>query len=77
MEDEYLDLVDEKDNVIGKKKRSEVYKLNLSNFRVVNLFIRNKKGQLWIPRRAEYKERLQKIITGKHLTRKEFEKRIG
>jgi isopentenyl-diphosphate delta-isomerase len=53
--DEYLDLVDENDNVVGKKKRSEVYAENLSNFRVVNAFIVNSKGEIWIPRRAANK----------------------
>jgi isopentenyldiphosphate isomerase len=50
--DEFLDLVDENDNVIGKKKRSEIYAQHLSNFRVVNAFIINSKGELWIPRRS-------------------------
>lgn len=52
MFDEYLDLVDENDNVIGRKKRSEIYAENLSNFRVVNVFVINSKGEIWIPRRA-------------------------
>ena len=50
--DEYLDLVDENDNVIGKKRRLEVYAERLSNFRVVNVFLTNSKGEIWIPRRA-------------------------
>lgn len=50
--DEYLDLVDENDNIIGKKKRSEVYAEHLSNFRVVNAFVVNSKGEIWIPRRT-------------------------
>lgn len=50
--DEYLDLVTEKDEVIGRKLRSEVYAENLSNFRVVNAFVINDAGKLWIPRRA-------------------------
>lgn len=53
--DEYLDLVDENDQVIGKKKRSEVYSENLFNFRVVNAFAVNSKGEIWIPRRAANK----------------------
>lgn len=53
--DEYLDLVDENDNVIGKKKRSEVYDNNLTNFRVVNVFIVNSKREIWFPRRAASK----------------------
>lgn len=56
MEDEYLDLVDEDDNVIGKKKRSEIYSESLSNFRLVNAFIVNSKGELWIPRRTADKK---------------------
>jgi len=54
-QDEYLDLVDENDNVIGKKKRSEVYAEHLSNFRVVNAFVVNSKGEIWIPRRTANK----------------------
>ena len=53
--DEYLDLVDENDKIIDKKKRSEVYAGNLSNFRVVNAFVINSKGEIWIPRRAANK----------------------
>ncbi len=54
--DEYLDLVDENDQVINKKKRSEIYEENLSNFRVVNAFIINSKGELWLPRRTAEKK---------------------
>ncbi|MDA2921870.1 NUDIX hydrolase [Patescibacteria group bacterium AH-259-L07] len=50
--DEYIDIVDEHDNVIGKKKRSEIYAKNLSNFRVVDAFIINSKKEIWIPRRT-------------------------
>lgn len=53
--DEYLDVVDEHDQVIGKKKRSEIYAEHLSNFRVVNAFVVNTKGEIWIPRRAANK----------------------
>lgn len=55
IDDEYLDLVDENDQVIGKKRRSEVYAENLSNFRVINAFVVNQKGEIWIPRRAANK----------------------
>jgi isopentenyldiphosphate isomerase len=55
MDDEYLDLVDEDDRVIGKKLRSEVQAEGLSNFRVVNAFLINSKGELWIPRRTASK----------------------
>ncbi len=53
--DEVLDIVDENDNVIGQKNRSEIYRERLSNFRVVNVFLVNSKGQLWIPRRSDSK----------------------
>lgn len=53
--DEFLDLVDEHDTVIGRKKRSEIYSEHLSNFRVVNLFVKNSRGELWIPRRTATK----------------------
>jgi isopentenyl-diphosphate delta-isomerase len=50
--EEYLDLVDENDNIIGREKRSVVHKNNLRNFRVINAFIINDEGKLWIPRRT-------------------------
>lgn len=53
--DEYLDLVDEYDQVIGRKGRSAIYAEQLSNFRVVNAFVINSRGELWIPRRAPNK----------------------
>lgn len=55
MQDEYLDLVNEKDEIIGKKLRSEVYAEGLINFRVVNCFLVNSEGKLWIPRRTAAK----------------------
>lgn len=54
-QDEWLDLVDSQDVVIGKKLRSEIYLEDVSNFRVINAFIRNSYGQLWIPRRTAHK----------------------
>lgn len=53
--DEYLDLVDAQDQVIGKKLRSEIQAEKLQNFRVINAFIVNSKGELWIPRRTASK----------------------
>lgn len=53
--EEYLDLVNENDEVIGRKLRSEIYKEGLLNFRVVHVFIVNSKGLLWIPRRTAHK----------------------
>lgn len=55
LREEWLDLVDDNDNVIGRKLRADVKKENLSNFRVVNLFIKNSKDELWIPRRTAQK----------------------
>lgn len=54
-QDEYLDLVDENDVVVGCKLRSEVHAEKLRNYRAINLFIRNSKGELWIPRRTAHK----------------------
>lgn len=53
--DEYLDLVDENDHVIGKERRSIIYQNKQSNFRVVNVFVINSRGELWIPRRTATK----------------------
>jgi len=52
MTDEYLDLVNRQDEIIGKKLSSVVYAEGLSNFRVVNAFLVNMQGLLWIPRRS-------------------------
>lgn len=53
--EEWLDLVDENDQVIGKKLRAEVYAEGLLNYRVINVFVVNSAGKLWIPRRAAHK----------------------
>lgn len=53
--DEFLDLVNLHDGVIGRERRSQVYAQGLSNFRVINAFIVNSKGELWIPRRTATK----------------------
>lgn len=50
--DEYLDIVDRDDVVISKKLRSEVYAEDLVDFRVINAFIINDSGEIWIPRRS-------------------------
>ena len=54
-DDELLDLVDEHDQVIGRRLRSEIYRDRLNNFRAVNAFLVNDVGQLWIPRRTATK----------------------
>lgn len=53
--DEWLDLVDADDQVIGRMLRSEVGAKGLHNFRVVNAFVVNSQGELWIPRRTAHK----------------------
>lgn len=55
MSDELLIMVNEQDQIIGQMLRSEVYARKLNNFRVVNAFIMNSQGQLWIPRRTKEK----------------------
>lgn len=55
LKEEILDIVDEKDEIIGQASRSEVSKDGVKNYRVINAFIRNKEGQLWIPRRTANK----------------------
>jgi isopentenyl-diphosphate delta-isomerase len=58
-ENELLDLIDENDKVIGTVRRTEYYKEPVKPkgyLRSVELFIRNNKGQLWIPRRTAQKK---------------------
>lgn len=50
-----LDLVDDNDQVVGTMPRLEVYTRNYDNFRVIDAFIKNSKGQLFIPRRTAKK----------------------
>ena len=53
--DEILDIVDRNDLVIGQKNRSEVYAAGMVNFRIVNAFLINSSGQIWLPRRSAQK----------------------
>ncbi len=53
--EELLDIVDVNDNVIGQKKRGDIYREGKPNFRVVNVFVENARGQLWILRRSARK----------------------
>ncbi|MEZ4860646.1 MAG: NUDIX hydrolase [Caldilineaceae bacterium] len=55
MEDELMDVVDQSDQVVGQKRRSELYAENSSNCRAINAFLVNSQGQLWIPRRTAQK----------------------
>jgi isopentenyl-diphosphate delta-isomerase len=54
-DNEILDLVDNEDTVIGILERSQVYAANLHNFRVINAFLINEAGKLWVPRRTAQK----------------------
>lgn len=54
--DELLDIVDANDLVIGQQWRSVLYREGACNFRVVNAFVRNCHGKLWIPRRTAGKK---------------------
>lgn len=56
MNDELLDIVNEHDEVIGQQYRSEFYKNRITSFRVINAFLVNDQGQLWIPRRTATKK---------------------
>lgn len=67
-EEEILDLVNENDEVIGQMPRTEVVANGLRNKRVINAFIVNDEGKLWIPRRsptkAQYPNALDMSIGG-------------
>lgn len=54
--DELLDFVNDNDEVIDQKNRSEIYALCSHNFRVINAFLMNDQGDLWIPRRTANKK---------------------
>ncbi len=53
--EEVLDLVDDDDRVIGSVTRGEVGDRHLTGYRVVHGFLKNAKGELWIPRRTSTK----------------------
>jgi isopentenyl-diphosphate delta-isomerase len=52
--EEFLDIVDDNDNVIAKDTRENIYEGGLkNNVRVVNIFLFNSKGELLVPKRSE------------------------
>ena len=55
-DDELLDVVNDNDQVVGQKYRSEVYAHQMSCFRVINAFLINKQKYIWIPRRSPDKK---------------------
>jgi isopentenyl-diphosphate delta-isomerase len=53
MTDEYLDIVDDNDNVIGRDLRNKIYADGRNhNVRAVNVFIFNAEGKLLLPKRT-------------------------
>ena len=48
---EWLDLVNERDEVVGRVTRAEAWQKRLP-VRVINAFLVNSRGELWIPRRT-------------------------
>lgn len=56
MKDEVLDLVDSDDKVIGKKKRYQIDNENLKNYRVINILVYNKNGEILIGKRSNKKK---------------------
>ena len=65
LKEEWLDLVDEKDNVIGSMSRSEAYQKKMfSSLRSTWLMIKNSQNQLWIPRRRFDKKMLPGALDG-------------
>lgn len=55
-EDEYIDVVDENDNVVGRKLRSKSRIDSVrKNTRVVHGFLVNSRWKIWIPRRTVQK----------------------
>ena len=55
MLNELLDIVNEHDEIIDQKYRSEIYQQKLTSFRVINAFLVNDKKEAWIPRRSSNK----------------------
>ncbi len=53
--DELLDIVDHEDRVVGVRWRFQLYLAGACNFRVINAFVKNRNGKIWIPRRSENK----------------------
>lgn len=49
---EYLDLVNENDEVIGKEDRDIIYKNNWRNFRVINIMIFTSDNKIIVPKRS-------------------------
>lgn len=55
-EKEIIDLVSNKDYIVGSIDRNYIDMLKIRNFRVINAFIVNSKGQIWVPTRHPSKK---------------------
>ncbi len=51
-DNELMDVVDDHDNVIGQAPRSEIHRQGKANFRAINAFLENSRGELFILRRS-------------------------
>ncbi len=49
---EYIDVVDENDNVIGKEERNIVYENDWKNYRVINIMILTSDNKIIVPKRS-------------------------
>ena len=49
---EFLDLVDPKDIVIGQASRRDLFRSGVNNYRVVNVFVFNNKNEVLVPKRS-------------------------
>jgi isopentenyldiphosphate isomerase len=56
MVEEIFDVVDERDEVIGKKSRNEVHRLGLMH-RATHVLVFNKRGQVFLQKRSMKKDR--------------------
>lgn len=53
--EEIFDEVNERDEVIGQRPRSEIHRLKL-NHRAIHVFVFNRQGQLFLQKRSELKD---------------------
>jgi len=52
---EIMNIVSDDDEIIGEASREEIYAEGIKNFRVVNAFVVNDEGLIWVPRRHKDK----------------------
>ena len=57
MDSEILDQVNDQDEVIGSMERELFYEQGLQNYRVINAFLVNKEGKVWLGVRHPSKKR--------------------